>query len=76
VVVRPAETKANSGSAAFPVNRSSAGRDTFQVQTETQRKIVVERLVKTNLPPIQSVSMFTIDQTAYEFYKQALAILD
>jgi hypothetical protein len=49
------------------------GRDTFQVHI---RKNVVEGLAKTNLPPIPSGSMLIIDQTAYEFYKQALAILD
>jgi hypothetical protein len=35
---------------------------------------VVERLVKTNLPRLSSRPTATIDQIAYEFYKQALAI--
>ena len=39
-----------------------------------QKKYAVERLVTTSLPPMPSGLMATIDQTAYEFYKQSLAI--
>ena len=49
--------------------------DTFQVQTETTDENVVERLVKTNLPRLPSGPTATIGQIAYEFYKQALAII-
>ena len=76
VAVRLAETKANSAVPSCQQMLRLISTTFFQVQTETAEEMVVERLVKTNLPRLPPGPTATIDQIAYEFYKQALAILD
>ena len=69
VAVRLAEMKANSRVLSCQQMLRSVSTPSSKCKPRRQRKNVVEKLAKTNLPPIPSGPMTTIDQTAYEFYK-------
>jgi hypothetical protein len=70
VAVRLAEAKANPTVLSCQRMISTPSR----LQVETAEELVVERLVKTNLPRLPSGPTAIIDQVAYEFHKQAPAI--